>query len=33
MTAGRYSEARQYWEQVLAINSNSTIAYYGIGGA
>ena len=29
--AGRYSEARQYWEQVLAINSNSTIAYYGIG--
>lgn len=29
--AGNYLDARQYWEQVLAINSNSTIAYYGIG--
>lgn len=29
--AGNYLEARQYWEEVLKINSNSTIAYYGIG--
>lgn len=29
--AGRYSEAKQYWERVLDINSNSTLAYYGIG--
>lgn len=28
---GKYTESRQYWEKVLSINSNSTIAYYGIG--
>ncbi len=28
---GKYSESREYWEKVLSINSNSTIAYYGIG--
>ncbi|HIW73428.1 MAG TPA: YIP1 family protein [Firmicutes bacterium] len=29
--AGEYREAKQYWEEVLTMNSNSTIAYYGIG--
>lgn len=28
---GKYIESREYWEKVLKINSNSTIAYYGIG--
>lgn len=28
---GKYSESREYWEKVLAMNSNSTIAYDGIG--
>ena len=28
---GKYAESREYWEEVLRINSNSTIAYYGIG--
>ena len=28
---GKYTESREYWEKVLTINSNSTIAYYGIG--
>lgn len=28
---GKYSESREYWEKVLTLNSNSTIAYYGIG--
>lgn len=28
---GRYSDSKEYWEKVLKINSNSTLAYYGIG--
>ena len=28
---GKYTESRNYWEKVLDYNSNSTIAYYGIG--
>lgn len=28
---GRYKESREYWEKVLKYNSNSTVAYYGIG--
>lgn len=28
---GQYSKSRQYWDEVLKYNSNSTIAYYGIG--
>lgn len=28
---GKYSESKQYWEEVLKLNSNSTVAYYGIG--
>ena len=28
---GKYSESKGYWEKVLAVNSNSTIAYDGIG--
>lgn len=28
---GKYTESRGYWEEVLKYNSNSTIAYYGIG--
>ena len=28
---GKYTESREYWEKVLSYNSNSTIAYYGIG--
>ena len=28
---GKYTESREYWEKVLKINSNSTVAYYGIG--
>ena len=28
---GKYSESRSYWEKVLSYNSNSTVAYYGIG--
>lgn len=28
---GKYAESREYWEAVLKENSNSTIAYYGIG--
>ena len=28
---GKYTESREHWEKVLTINSNSTIAYYGIG--
>lgn len=31
LDAGRYSESRAYWDKVLTLNSNSTIAYYGIG--
>lgn len=31
LDAGQYSESKQYWEQVLSENANSTIAYYGIG--
>lgn len=30
---GRYAEARGEWEQVLALNTNSETAYYGIGMA
>lgn len=28
---GKYTESKEYWEKVLKENSNSTIAYYGIG--
>lgn len=28
---GKYSESTEYWEEVLKQNSNSTLAYYGIG--
>lgn len=28
---GKYSESTEYWEEVLRQNSNSTLAYYGIG--
>lgn len=28
---GQYGESKAYWEQVLRLNANSTIAYYGIG--
>ena len=28
---GKYGESRQYWEKVLKYNSNSMLAYYGIG--
>ncbi len=28
---GKYTQSREYWEKVLSVNSNSTIAYYGIG--
>lgn len=28
---GKYTESRKYWEKVLQYNSNSTVAYYGIG--
>lgn len=31
--AGRYAEAKSKWEEVLAFNSNSELAYYGIGMA
>ncbi len=30
---GDYLGAQQYWEEVLTVNSNSTVAYYGIGMA
>ena len=30
---GRFTESKEYWEKVLKMNSNSTIAYYGIGMA
>ena len=30
---GRFGEAKEYFEKVLQMNSNSTIAYYGIGMA
>ena len=28
---GEYAKSREYWDKVLIYNSNSTIAYYGIG--
>ena len=28
---GEYAKSREYWDKVLTYNSNSTIAYYGIG--
>lgn len=28
---GKYAKSREYWDKVLKYNSNSTIAYYGIG--
>lgn len=28
---GKYGEAKEYWEKVLDMNSNSEAAYYGIG--
>ena len=28
---GRYAEAKSKWEEVLALNTNSELAYYGIG--
>ncbi len=28
---GKYAESKEYWEKVLTLNANSTVAYYGIG--
>lgn len=31
LQSGQYGESKVYWERVLQLNANSTIAYYGIG--